>query len=391
MTSALAVGVMSGTSLDGVSTALVRLADDPPALDAQLVAFRQDAYTAPERGQIIETIARGSSKDLALLHVALGERFAGAVLQLLAHAKVAPRDLSFVASHGQTIWHEPGRATLQLGDAAVMAERLGVRVVSDFRSRDVAAGGQGAPLVPLADVLLFGHPERGRLLLNIGGMANVTFVPRRGVTSGAVAFDTGPGVAVVDAVTRRIDPAAAFDAGGERARRGKPSRKVLDSLLADEYFTTPPPKSTGREHFGPDYAARLVAAVRQGEGDGGGRGGRGGRGGGGGSDNDAVATATVLTVETIARGIERWTPARPDDELVISGGGARNPRLVELLAERVAPRPVVPFDRLFFDGEAKEALVFAFLGFLTIRGTPGNLPAATGARGPRVLGHITPA
>ena len=240
MTSALAVGVMSGTSLDGVSTALVRLADDPPALDAQLVAFRQDAYTAPERGQIIETIARGSSKDLALLHVALGERFAGAVLQLLAHAKVAPRDLSFVASHGQTIWHEPGRATLQLGDAAVMAERLGVRVVSDFRSRDVAAGGQGAPLVPLADVLLFGHPERGRLLLNIGGMANVTFVPRRGVTSGAVAFDTGPGVAVVDAVTRRIDPAAAFDAGGERARRGKPSRKVLDSLLADEYFTTPP-------------------------------------------------------------------------------------------------------------------------------------------------------
>ena len=375
MTSALAVGVMSGTSLDGVSTALVRLTGEPPAVDAQLVAFRQDAYTAPERAQIIETIARGGSKDLALLHVALGERFAGAVLQLLAHAKVAPRDLSFVASHGQTIWHEPGRATLQLGDAAVMAERLGVRVVGDFRSRDVAAGGQGAPLVPLADVLLFGHPERGRLLLNIGGMANVTFVPRRGVTGGAVAFDTGPGVAVVDAVTRRIDPGAPFDAGGERARRGKPCRKVLETLLADPYFTTPPPKSTGREHFSPDYAARLLDAVRQREG----------------SDNDAVATATALTIETIARGIERWTPARPDDELVISGGGARNPRLVELLTARVAPRPVVSFDRLFFDGEAKEALVFAFLGFLTICGTAGNLPAATGARGPRVLGHITPA
>jgi len=374
VTTALAVGLMSGTSLDGVSTALVRLADDP-ALDAQLVAFRQDAYTAPERGQIIETIARGGSKDLALLHVALGERFAGAVLQLLAHAKVAPRDLAFVASHGQTIWHEPGRATLQLGDPAVMAERLGVRVVSDFRARDVAAGGQGAPLVPLADVLLFGHPERGRLLLNIGGMANVTFVPRRGVTGGAVAFDTGPGVAIVDAVTRRIDPGASFDAGGERARRGKPARKALETLLADAYFTLPPPKSTGREYFGPDYAARLLDAVRQ----------------GGGSDNDAVATATALTVETIARGIERWTPARPDDELVISGGGARNPRLVELLGARVAPRAVVPFERLFFDGEAKEALVFAFLGFLTIRGTPGNLPAATGARGPRVLGHVTPA
>ena len=373
MTTALAVGVMSGTSLDGVSTALVRLKADP--LDAQLVAFRQDPYTAPERGQIIEAIARGGSKDLALLHVALGERFAGAVLQLLAQAKVAPRDLSFIASHGQTIWHEPGRATLQLGDPAVIAERVGVRVVSDFRSRDVAAGGQGAPLVPLADVVLFGHAECGRLLLNLGGIANVTFAPRRGVTGGAIAFDTGPGVGVVDAVTRRIDPTARFDAGGERARRGKPSRKVLDALLADPYFAAPPPKSTGRELFSPDYAAHLLDEVKR----------------AGGSDNDAVATATALTVETIARGIERWTPARAPDELVISGGGARNPRLVELLAARVAPRPVVPFERLFFDGEAKESLVFAFLGFLTVLGEPGNLPAATGARGPRVLGHITPA
>src|SRR5213594_3260651 len=375
VTAALAVGVMSGTSLDGVSTALVRLTEQP--LDAQLVAFRQDAYAAPERGQIIEAIARGGSKDLALLHVALGERFAGAVLQLLAQAKVAPRDLSFIASHGQTIWHEPGRATLQLGDPAVIAERVGVRVVSDFRSRDVAAGGQGAPLVPLADVMLFGHPERGRLLLNIGGIANVTWVPRRGIAAGALAFDTGPGVAVIDAVTRRLDPDAPFDRDGARARRGKPRSKVLDALLADAYFSQPPPKSTGREHFGIEFAARLIGLVQQ----------------AGGSDNDAVATATALTAETIARALERWTPLPngPEIELVISGGGARNPVLVELLAARVRPRPVLPFDRLFFDGEAKEALAFALLGFLTICGKPGNLPAATGARGPRVLGHITPA
>ena len=168
MTSCLAVGVMSGTSLDGVATALVRLTDDP--LAAQLVAFRQEPYGAAERGQIVDTIARGGAKDLALLHVALGERFAGAILQLLAGSGTAPSDVSFVASHGQTIWHEPGRATLQLGDPAVIAERVGVRVVSDFRSRDVAAGGQGAPLVPLADVMLFGHPDRGRLLLNVGGI-----------------------------------------------------------------------------------------------------------------------------------------------------------------------------------------------------------------------------
>src|SRR5207247_2646802 len=146
-------------------------------------------------GSVKLAIARGGSKHLAMLQVALGERFAGAVLQLLAQAKVAPRDVSFIASHGQTIWHDPGRATLQLGDPAVIAERVGVRVVSDFRSRDVAAGGQGAPLVPLADVVLFGHAEHGRLLLNLGGMANVTFAPRRGVTGGAVAFGTGPGVA----------------------------------------------------------------------------------------------------------------------------------------------------------------------------------------------------
>src|SRR5213595_1469199 len=367
-------GGRPAAGLDGVSTALVRLKDDP--LDAQLVAFRQDTYTTPERGQIIEAIARGGSKDLALLHVALGERFAGAVLQLLAQAKVAPRDLSFIASHGQTIWHEPCRATLQLGDPAVIAERVGVRVVSDFRSRDVAAGGQGAPLVPLADVMLFGHPERGRLLLNIGGIANVTWVPRRGMAEGALAFDTGPGVAVIDAVTRRLDPDTPFDQDGARARRGKPRRKVLDALLADAYFAQPPPKSTGRERFGIEFADRLIGLVRQ----------------AGGSDNDAVATATALTAETIAQALERWTPpGEGEAELVISGGGARNPVVIETLAARVRPRPVLPFHQLFFDGEAKEALAFAFLGFLTLAGKPGNLPAATGARGARVLGHVTPA
>ena len=369
MSSHLAVGLMSGTSLDGVSTALVRL--DDVASSAQLVAFRQEPYSAPERGAIIDAIARGGAKDLSLLHVALAERFAGAALQLLAAAKVAPAHLSFVASHGQTVWHEPGRATLQLGDPAVLAERLGVRVVSDFRSRDVAAGGQGAPLVPLADVMLFGHPERGRLLLNLGGMANVTWVPRRGETQGALAFDTGPGVAVIDAVTRRLDPDASYDRDGERARRGRVSAKALAALLADPYFEQAPPKSTGRERFGQAFADRVVELA--------------------GVGNDAVATATALTVESVARALERWTPAAAGDELVISGGGAKNPALVEQLAARVRPRPVRSFDELFFDGEAKEAVAFAFLGLLTLLGKPGNLPGATGARGPRVLGSVTPA
>src|SRR2546421_4616744 len=216
----LAVGAVGAPSRGGFSGALGGLRDGGGGVE--LVAFRQEPYSAAERGSIIDTMARGTPKDVAFLHVALGERFAGAVLALLAQARVAPKDLSFIASHGQTIWHEPGRATFQLGDAAVVAERVGVQVVSDFRARDVAAGGQGAPLVPLADVMLFGHEQRGRWLLNIGGMANVTWVPRRGVTAGALAFDTGPGVAVIDAVTRKIDPDAAYDRGGDRARRGRP-------------------------------------------------------------------------------------------------------------------------------------------------------------------------
>jgi anhydro-N-acetylmuramic acid kinase len=180
---------------------------------------------------------------------------------------------------------------------------------------------------------------------------------------------------VIDAVTRRVDPGATHDRDGERARRGKPAARALDTLLADPYFGQAPPKSTGRERFGIAYADRLIELGTK----------------EGGSDNDAVATATALTVETIARAIERWTPAGVDDELVISGGGARNPTLVAWLAARVRPRPVVPFDQLFFDGDAKEAVAFAFLGALTLAGKPGNLPAATGARGPRLLGHVTPA
>ena len=373
MTASLAVGIMSGTSLDGVSTALVRLTHAPPGIE--LRAFRQSPYDSAERARILDTIARGGARELALLHVALGERFAGAVLELLAHARVTAREIEFVASHGQTVWHEPARATLQLGDPAVLAERVGVPVVSDFRTRDVAAGGHSAPLVPLVDVLVFGHPDRGRLLLNLGGIANVTWVSRRGESAGAVAFDTGPGVGVMDAVTRLVCPDLPFDQDGERARHGRVLVPVLESMLENPYFAERPPKSTGPERFGPAFAQQLAAAAR----------------GAGGEPDDAISTANALTVETVADAIERFTPAQPDDELVISGGGTRNRTLVDRLKKRLRPRPVLRFDDLFFDGEAKEAAAFALLGLLTLRGIPGNLPSVTGARGARVLGRITPA
>jgi len=366
---ALAVGLMSGTSCDGVDAALVRLREP---IDAQVVEFSTEPYSEAERAAIAEAVARGGARELALLHAALGERFAAAALAVLAAARVAPHDVQVIASHGHTVWHEPGRVSWQLGDPAVIAERVGVPVVSDFRARDVAAGGQGAPLVPLADVLLFGRDDGPRVLLNLGGMANVTYVPRRGDLAGAIAFDTGPGVAVIDAVATLLDSRIRFDDGGARAARGVAIVSIVDELLGDAYFDAPPPKSTGRERFGGAYAAGLLEKVRR----------------AGGSDDDALATATALTVRTVARGLDRFVPKTGFD-LVVSGGGSRNATLMAGL-EALAPG-LARFDDLFFDGKAKEAVVFAVLGWLTIAGRPGNVPAATGARHARVLGSVTPA
>jgi anhydro-N-acetylmuramic acid kinase len=231
----------------------------------------------------------------------------------------------------------------------------------------VAAGGQGAPLVPLADVLLFGadHP---RIQLNLGGMANLTYVRRKGDETGAIAFDTGPGVAVIDAVARLVEPNVAYDENGRIAARGTPNDAVVAALLAAPYFDQPPPKSTGRELFGPEYARALHERV---------------------PGPDGVASAVALTARSVAAAIEKWVPGAA--EVVVAGGGRLHPGLMAALAERLDSRPIIRFDDLFFTGDAKEAVAFALLGYLTIHGQPGNLPAATGARHARVLGHITPA
>lgn len=374
--SVLAVGLMSGTSLDGVDAALVRIAGRE---SVELMGFRTDPYAPAERRAILEAIHGGTARDLALLNVVLGERLAAATLALLAAGGVDRTALSFVASHGQTVWHEPRRATLQLGDPAVIAERVGVRVVSDFRSRDIAAGGEGAPLVPIADALLFGHRERPRALLNLGGVANVTWVPRRGSLDGVFAFDTGPGMSVIDGVVRRIDPTIPYDQDGVRAARGTAVTEVVADLLTHPYFDAAPPKSTGREVFGEDLAARLIEQV--------------GKWRSGTSGDDCVATALEFTVRSVAGQIGRWLPADGAGmrDFVVSGGGARNPVLMRRLAAALPDWEVRRFSDEFFDGDAKEAVAFALLGWLTLAGLPGNVPGATGAEGPRVLGRITPA
>jgi anhydro-N-acetylmuramic acid kinase len=230
--------------------------------------------------------------------------------------------------------------------------------------------------VPIADSLLFGHSEHGRALLNIGGMSNVTWVPRAGRPDGVIAFDTGPGVAVIDAVTRAVHPELPYDAGGALAARGRPVDALVDELLTDGYFLQRPPKSTGRERFGEEFAARLKdrALTREPTA----------------SDADLVATALALTARSIADQVQRWLPQPGGSDLLVSGGGARNQTLMRELRGALPGWRVDRFADEFFDGDAKEAVCFAFLGWLALEGRPGNVPSATGAKGPRVLGRITP-
>ncbi|MBM4188625.1 MAG: anhydro-N-acetylmuramic acid kinase [Gemmatimonadetes bacterium] len=361
----LAVGLMSGTSLDGMDAALVRFSGPTRA---ELLGFVQLPYSKDYRSRLSAAITRGTTRELALLHDAIAEWAVEATAEVLAQAHVRASDLDLIAFHGQTIWHEPPIVTWQLGEPARLAEAFGVRVVSGFRGRDLAAGGQGAPLVPIADVLLFGsdHP---RALLNLGGMANVTWVARRAVTEGAFAFDTGPGMAVIDDLARLIDPALPYDVDGRLGATGSVNEALLAELLADEYFTAVPPKSTGRERFGSDYAAALLRRA---------------------GPADAVATAVALTTASVAAAMSRWMPDTAD--LLVSGGGRHHPAVMAGLEARLGARVRVRrFDEVFFSGDAKEAVAFALLGYLTIHGQPGNLPSATGARGPRVLGVVTPA
>ena len=363
----LAIGLMSGTSLDGMDAALVRFHGPT---HADLIDFVTRPYTDDERAELRHALAGGDAPSLARLHVRLAEWAAEAVEAVLVQARVPASELALIAFHGQTIWHEPPTVTWQLGEPAVLAERFGVRVVSNFRARDLAAGGQGAPLVPMADVLLFASPDAPRVLLNLGGMANLTYVPRRSVEVGVLAFDTGPGVAILDGVARQVDRRRSYDRDGLIAAQGTPDEAVLAELLADPFFSAPPPKSTGRERFGDAYAAALHARV---------------------PGADGVATAVELTARSVAAAVADWTPA--GTEVVASGGGCHHPGLMAALERRLAAsggHALRRFDDLFFPGDAKEAVAFALLGYLTLHGQPGNVPAATGASGARVLGTVTP-
>lgn len=352
---------MSGTSLDGIDVAIVEI----QGRRVRTIAFRSTPY--PERiRQAILAVSNTTTTtgDISRLNFQLGELYARAIAKVVA--KAGPVEL--IGCHGQTIYHEGGRNTLQIGEAAVVAERMGVPVVADFRPRDIAAGGQGAPLVPFVDYLLFHDAKRTRVALNIGGIGNISVIPAGSKPEKVIAFDTGPGNMVMDALVRaHTKGKQQFDRGGRFAEKGRVDRVLLDELLRDPYYRRKPPKSAGREQYGVEFIARLRTTGLPVE--------------------DLIATATVLTAATIALSIRQHVKGPAD--LIVSGGGAHNPQILGHLAAYLPEVSVATSSDYGVDVDAKEAIAFAVLAHETWRGKPSNLPSATGARRPAVLGKIS--
>ncbi|GIW70873.1 MAG: anhydro-N-acetylmuramic acid kinase [Planctomycetota bacterium] len=372
----LVVGLMSGTSVDGVDAALVRITGAGPGCGVELLAFYRQPYEASLRERI-HAAFEGTSRALCELNFLLGEAFAEAALGVIAAAGREPEQIDLIGVSGQTVYHIPRAgggvpSTLQLGEASVVAERTGIPCVCDFRTRDVAAGGEGAPLVPYVDYLLFRVAGRVRCLQNIGGIANVTVVSER--LEDLLAFDTGPGNVLIDLVVQALmDDPAAIDEDGAISALGEVDEGLLRELMAHPYLALPPPKSTGRETFGAALGRRLLERyepLRL---------------------LDLLATVVRFTADSIADAYARFVlPKRRVDEVIVSGGGAHNRTLLARLAERLAPVPVRTLEDLGLSSDAKEAVAFAILANETLAGNPGNVPQATGARHPVVLGKLVP-
>jgi anhydro-N-acetylmuramic acid kinase len=375
------VGLMSGTSADGIDAAVVSLEGAPPRLDWRLLAHVTVAHPPELRDRIFAAFRpeTGAVDRLCRLNFDLGAAFADAARAAMDAAQLKPEDVLLIGSHGQTVWHEPptrgtSGATLQIGSAAVIAERTGITTISNFRARDVAAGGHGAPLTSFVDALLFRHPTRTRAIQNIGGIGNVTFLPPLGSSRDPIAFDTGPGNMLIDYCAARASAGAqSFDRDGKLAARGQAQPAWLAELMAHDYFRAPPPKTTGRELFGAQFGAQVWQrgqALHL-------------------SDADILATVTAFTAESIAQAYRDFAPIRLD-EVYLAGGGVRNPTLVEMIRARIAPVKAYSHDELGVSASAKEAVTFAVLAYETYHGRAGNLPSCTGAAHRVVLGDLTP-
>ena len=352
-------GIMSGTSLDGIDVAVI----DVHGRKWKLVEFQSTPYPKQLKARILNASNRVThTAEISRLNFELGERYAAAVLALKT------KSIDLIGCHGQTISHERGN-TLQIGEPAVIAERTGIPVVSNFRTRDVAAGGQGAPLVPFVDYLLWADKKRRRVALNIGGIANITVLPPRAKPEEIIAFDTGPGNMVIDQMAQIVTKGKQdFDKDGKLFSKGRPNMPLLAKLLKAKYYAQPPPKSAGREQYGKEFIKAMLSS--------------------GDTPINLLATATLLTVSTIAEAIQ-CNSGGPVDELIVAGGGARNPHLMSHLAALLPATTVSPSSDFGVPVDAKEAIAFALLANETWARRPGNLPSATGAKRPVILGNIT--
>jgi anhydro-N-acetylmuramic acid kinase len=377
-------GIMSGTSADGIDVAVVKIAPGKSRPSLTLLAHEGFKFPAALRRAVLAAMnaASTSTAELARLNWRLGLAYAEAVEATL---KRHPVKLDLIGCHGQTLFHQPraasykGRSfacTWQTGEAQVIAAALGIPIVSNFRPADMLAGGQGAPLVPLLDYVLFAHPKRGRVLQNIGGIANLTAIPAAATPEAVIAFDTGPGNMVVDALAQKLF-AKPFDRNGALAAEGRVLAPVLKAALRNPYFQLKPPRTAGREQFGREYAAKFLLACQRHSN----------------KPEDALATATALTAETIAQSYNRFVFPKMKSavDYIVSGGGARNHTLMAMLAQRLAPLgcELAASEQFGLPVEAKEAAAFALLAWQTWHHLPGNVPAATGATRAVILGQLT--
>jgi anhydro-N-acetylmuramic acid kinase len=410
----LVLGLMSGTSADGIDVVLARISGAPPQLNAKLLSHTSIKFPRPLQKEILRVAEQQpiSAGALSQLNFRLGEIFADAAREACARFRIPTKRIALIGSHGQTIFHQgrpisflgrPTASTLQIGEPAVIAARTGITTIADFRPADIALGGQGAPLVPYADYLLYRHPKLGRVSLNLGGIANITVLPASAKPSQIFAFDTGPANMLIDALVQHFTHGRQrFDKNAAMAQAGRSLPALLEELLRDPYLKLAPPKSTGREYYGRAYLKKILALGRRHHA----------------KPADLIRAATIFTALSVVDALNRFVlPNTKIHQLIVSGGGARNPLILAQLTAALHGAPshsasplrvgarhavpvlgntgtsatieVLPSSKLGIPEDAKEAFAFALLAYETFHRRPSNLPSATGARGPAILGKIS--
>ena len=382
----LVLGMMSGTSADGIDVALARISGAPPNLNAKLLGHTSTKFPDALRKEILRVAEQHpiSAGALSQLNFRLGGLFADATLAACRRFRVSPKRISLIGSHGQTIFHQgkpapyfgaPTPSTLQIGEPSVIAARTGIPTVGDFRPADMALGGQGAPLVPYVDYLLYRHAKLGRVSLNLGGIANITVLPRAAKPQQVFAFDTGPANMLIDALVAHFTRGRQrFDKNAQLAAQGRSNPALLDELMRDPYLKLAPPKSTGREYYGHAYVKKILTLGLRYRA----------------TPNDLIRAATIFTTLSIVEALNRFVLRKTKiNQLIVSGGGAHNPLIPAQLCPALPGIEVVPSSRLGVPEDAKEAFAFALLAYETFHQRPANLPSATGARGPAILGKIS--